>query len=79
MALLITDECTSCGACQTECPNEAITQGNDIYVIAPNLCTECVGHFDESQCVHVCPVDSIVADPDHVETKAELRAKAARL
>ena len=79
MALLINEECINCGACDPECPNEAITEGDEIYVIAPDKCTECVGHFDESQCVAVCPVDACVSDPDHQETKEELKAKFNKL
>ena len=69
MALIITDECINCDVCEPECPNEAISQGPEIYVIDPAKCTECVGHFDEPQCVEVCPVDCIPVDPDHVESK----------
>lgn len=79
MALLINEECINCGACEPECPNEAITEGDEIYVIEPDKCTECVGHFEESQCVAVCPVDSCVPDPDHKETKEELMAKFNKL
>lgn len=75
MALLITDECINCDVCEPECPNGAITQGDDIYIIDPLLCTECVGHFDEAQCVEVCPVDCIPKDPDNVETADELKQK----
>jgi len=50
MALKITDDCINCDVCEPECPNEAIFQGEEIYVIDPNKCTECVGHFDEPQC-----------------------------
>ena len=64
MALLINDECINCDVCEPECPNGAISQGDEIYVIDPKLCTECVGHYDEPQCVEVCPVDCIVVDPD---------------
>ena len=67
MALLINDECINCDVCEPECPNGAITQGDEIYIIEPALCTECVGHFDESQCIVVCPVDCIIIDPDHEE------------
>ena len=56
MALIITDECINCDVCEPECPNGAITQGIEIYEINPALCTECVGHFETSQCVDVCPV-----------------------
>lgn len=59
MALKITDECINCDICEPECPNDAIYQGADIYEINPDLCTECVGHFDEPQCRQVCPVDCI--------------------
>jgi ferredoxin len=79
MALMITDECINCDVCEPECPNGAISQGEEIYVIDPAKCTECVGHYDESQCVAVCPVDSIVADPKHAESKEQLHEKFLRL
>jgi ferredoxin len=75
MALMITDECINCDVCQPECPNDAISQGADIYVIDPNKCTECVGHFDEPQCREVCPVDCIPANPEWVEDKDKLHKK----
>ena len=64
MSLVITDECINCDVCEPECPNQAISMGPAIYVIDPKRCTECVGHFDEPQCVQVCPVDCIPKDPD---------------
>jgi ferredoxin len=75
MALIITDECINCDVCEPECPNSAISQGDEIYQIDPNLCTECVGHYDEPQCQQVCPVDCIPLDPDHKETKEQLHQK----
>ena len=75
MALRITDECINCDVCEPECPNDAIYQGQEIYQIEPSLCTECVGHFDTSQCVVVCPVACIEIDPDHQESQQELRRK----
>ena len=75
MALIITDECINCDVCEPECPNEAISQGEEIYEIDSKKCTECVGHYDEPQCVEVCPVDCIVLNPDVVESKDALRAK----
>jgi ferredoxin len=75
MSLLITDECINCDVCEPECPNGAISQGPEIYEIDPALCTECVGHFDEPQCVEVCPVDCIPKDPNHEETQDQLYAK----
>lgn len=59
MALMINEECISCGACEPECPTDSITEGDEIYVIDPKTCTECEGHFDEPQCIEVCPVDCI--------------------
>lgn len=79
MAYMITEECINCGACEPECPNQAIKAGDDIYVIDPEKCTECVGYYDEPQCASVCPVDCCVPDPDHEETKEELEAKFKRL
>lgn len=75
MAFKITDECISCGACESECPNDAITEGETIFDIAPDKCTECVGSFDASKCAEVCPVDACVADPDHCESKEQLLEK----
>ena len=75
MALLITDECTLCDACIEPCPNEAITAGDEIYVIDPFKCTECVGADDEPQCQLVCPADCIDPNPEFKETKDELLAK----
>ena len=79
MALLITDECINCDVCEPECPNGAISQGTEIYVIDSRRCTECVGHFDAPQCVEVCPVACIILDPAHRETRADLEIKYARL
>jgi len=78
MALMITDECIACGACISECPNEAISEGEP-YVINADLCTECVGFFDSPQCQEVCPVDCIIPDPDHEETHEELLEKKKKI
>lgn len=79
MALMITDECINCDVCEPECPNGAISQGDEIYEIDPSKCTECVGHFDEPQCQQVCPVNCIPFNPDVVESKEELMAKFLKL
>ncbi|MFQ5519660.1 MAG: YfhL family 4Fe-4S dicluster ferredoxin [Mariprofundus sp.] len=79
MALMITDECINCAVCEPECPNEAISEGDEIFEIDPNKCTECVGHFDEPQCRMVCPVDCIPNDPDQEESKEELQEKYNKL
>ena len=75
MAYKITDECISCGACEPECPNEAITEAETIFVIDPDKCTECVGSQDSSKCAEVCPVDSCVTDPAHTENREQLLDK----
>jgi len=79
MALYITDECINCDVCEPECPNGAITQGDEIYEIDPNLCTECVGHYESSQCVEVCPVDCILTDPEHEENQDQLMDKYKKI
>ena len=79
MAYKITDECISCGACEPECPNKAISEGQTTYVIDPAKCTECVGAFDSSRCAAVCPVDACVTDPAHKETKEQLLEKWKKL
>lgn len=75
MSLKITDQCVNCDVCEPVCPNKAISPGSEYYEIAPDLCTECVGHHDEPQCVVVCPVECIILDPEHAESREELRAK----
>ncbi|OAV20104.1 4Fe-4S ferredoxin, iron-sulfur binding [Moraxella catarrhalis] len=79
MALKITEECINCDVCEPVCPNEAIYAGDDIYVINPALCTECVGRYDTPQCVDICPVDCIPKDPKFPETEDELLAKYQKL
>ncbi|MDA8382165.1 MAG: YfhL family 4Fe-4S dicluster ferredoxin [Betaproteobacteria bacterium] len=77
MSLLITDECINCDVCEPECPNSAISQGDEIYEIDPSRCTECMGHYDTPQCVEVCPVDCIVVGKE--ETKEQLMARYTAL
>ena len=79
MAYKITDECISCGACESECPNQAISEGETIFVINPDKCTECVGAFESSQCADVCPVDACIPDPAHQESKDALMEKYKKL
>jgi len=79
VALYITDECINCDVCEPECPNTAIYQGVEIYEIDPAKCTECVGHFDEPQCIEVCPVECILVDPNHTESRQVLRRRYEEL
>ena len=91
MSTTITEECINCGACEPECPNAAIFEGgtawemdgeshpplkDDIYFIAVEKCTECVGFFDQEKCAAACPVDCCIADPDNPETEEQLIARA---
>ena len=55
MAHVISSECISCGACEATCPVEAISQGDDQFVIDADTCTDC------GACVESCPVDAISA------------------
>ncbi|MCW8805001.1 MAG: YfhL family 4Fe-4S dicluster ferredoxin [Ignavibacteriaceae bacterium] len=75
MAYIINEDCINCGACVPECPNDAISEGDSLYVINPDLCTECVGYYDEPQCISVCPVDCIEPNPDHKEMNEQLLKK----
>jgi ferredoxin len=94
LAVKITDECIACGACEAECPNNAIYEAGVPWVlggeehdavsmdhtyIAPDKCTECVGFHDEPQCIPACPTEAIIMDPDHQESKEELMAKKEKL
>ncbi|MEK6704647.1 MAG: YfhL family 4Fe-4S dicluster ferredoxin [Bdellovibrionota bacterium] len=79
MSYKITADCNNCGACEPECPNNAITAGDDIYIINADLCTECVGFHATPQCAAVCPVESCVTDPDHPESESDLLTKAKKI
>lgn len=79
MAYKITDECISCGACEAECQNQAISEGGTIYVIDSDKCTECVGNFESPKCKEVCPVECCVPDPAHQESREQLLAKWKKL
>ena len=79
MAYLITDECTNCDKCVDPCPNEAISEGDDVYIIDPTRCTECVGHYDVPQCADVCPVDACITDLEKIEPELDLLARAKQI
>jgi ferredoxin len=79
MAIHITDDCVSCGACEDECPNTAISLGDGIFVIDPELCTECVGFYDAPSCQDACPVDCCLPDPVRVESEDTLFGRARQL
>jgi ferredoxin len=79
MAIMITDECISCHACEPECPNGAIALGDERYEIDPSLCTECVGFSSTPQCAYVCPIDVCLDDPDRRESEAVLFERARQL
>ncbi len=75
MALLITDECIACDACVEVCPTIAIKAADPIYVIAFDICCECVGYEKKPKCVPVCPVDAIIVDEENPEDKKTLLEK----
>jgi ferredoxin len=79
MATHITDACINCGACVPECPNEAISEGDGVYVIDSTLCTECVGFNEKEACQAVCPVECCVPDPSRQEKEETLLARAVAL
>jgi len=79
MSLLITDECIACDACADECPTGAIEGGDPIYIVDPDVCTECVGFYDEPACIAVCPIDCIELDSDNIESSEELQFKYNQL
>lgn len=79
MALLITSKCINCDMCEPECPNQAILEGKKVYEINADLCTECVGYYDQPTCIQVCPIDCIIPDSAHVESKEQLLIKAKQL
>ncbi len=58
MSYRITNKCIKCGACAAECPVEAISEGEDRYIIDPEKCIEC------GTCKAVCPVGAPEMDND---------------
>ncbi len=79
MAYKITDECISCGACEADCPNKAISEGKTAYVIDPAKCTECIGKHAKPQCAEICPVGAPVPDEEHKESREALLARWMQL
>ena len=75
MSTKITEDCINCGACEPECPNGAISEGDEIFVIDPNLCTECVGFHGDESCQVVC----CIPDENNRETEEELLEKAKKI
>jgi ferredoxin len=76
MAMVIRDDCINCGNCEPACPNQAIAAGENIYLVAADRCTECVGAFDKPQCVEVCPIEGCIAvDPERTEPQEILLAR----
>lgn len=53
MSYVISDACTKCGSCASVCPQEAISEGSDQYVIDADKCVDC------GVCVDECPVEAI--------------------
>ena len=79
MSYKITADCNNCGACEPECPNNAISQGSELFEIKLEACTECVGFHAQPQCAAVCPVDACIPDPAHVEAEPALLARVKTL
>jgi Fe-S-cluster-containing hydrogenase component 2 len=59
---IVASQCTACAACEPVCPNKAIYEKSGLFAIKADKCTECIGHFDDAQCVIDCPADCIVID-----------------
>ncbi len=80
MSMVINESCINCGNCESPCPNQAISAGENIYVIAQERCTECVGAFDKPQCVEACPIaDCITIDAARAESQEVLLARYQQL
>ncbi|MFD7497441.1 YfhL family 4Fe-4S dicluster ferredoxin [Streptomyces sp. NPDC059832] len=79
MAAHIAEDCINCGACEPECPNEAIAEGDEVYVINPAQCSECVGFYDHFACQAVCPVEACLPDPAQRESEQTLYDRTVEL
>ena len=56
MAYKVSDACTNCGTCDSECPTEAISEKNGKRFIDPSKCVDC------GACSGVCPVEAIASE-----------------
>ena len=56
MAYVISDDCVACVTCASECPADAISEGDGKYVIDADACLDC------GSCESVCPTDAISAE-----------------
>jgi len=79
MATMITEDCINCGACEDECPNAAISMGEEVFVINPALCTECVAFSNEQACAAACPPDVCIQDPERIEIEDDLFERAKQI
>ena len=79
MSTKITLDCINCGLCEPACPNEAISAGENLFVIDAERCTECVGFHDEEQCAVVCPVECCIPDLEREEAEDTLFERAKKL
>ena len=70
MAYMITAECVNCGACEQECPVQAIRPGADQYIINPDVCVDCEGYFEVARCKWACPVNACVPERKDYLAKA---------
>ncbi len=79
VSYMITAECVNCGACEQECPVQAISAAADQYVIDDVLCVECKGYFAEARCKWACPVNACVPERESYLVRAvSLANKGAR-
>jgi len=62
MALAINELCVNCWACEPLCPNQAIREARPHFVIDEDLCTECLGDYDDPQCAQICPIECAIVD-----------------
>ena len=62
MALSIVESCVNCYACEPLCPSEAITKGEEIFLIDAKTCTECEGDYADPQCASICPIEGAILD-----------------
>jgi ferredoxin len=79
MATMITEDCIACGACEDECPNDAIRLADEIFLIDPDFCSECVGLHATQKCAEACPVECCVPDPERRESEDVLFERAERI
>ncbi len=70
MPTYITEECINCAACEAPCPVEAISAGDELFIVDEAACTDCADYADEPECIAACPIEGAILERAPVAAQA---------